>query len=358
VPKLLPVAALPLLLLACSSAPPDPGGAPAKTDAEHRREAVQGLHDAYLTDLETLISAVKDLQARAPAPADRGWDAASDAQAIAAMRADWVRARTAYEHVEGALAPLFPDIDASIDARYDDFLTMLAAQGGDQDLFDGTGVTGLHAVERILYADVAPARVVAFERSLPGYVPAAFPATAAEAAAFKTQLCAKLVADAEELAAQWTPADIDEAIAFQGLISLMGEQREKVDKAASNEEESRYCQRTMADLRDNLAGARAAYAFFRPWIASKPGGERTDAAIQEGFTELDGAYAEVPSDSIPEPPATWSAERPTPADLETPFGRLYTTVRNAVDATSPGSVVSQMNVAASSLGFPEFGMGR
>src|SRR5262249_44102286 len=158
-------------------------------------------------------------------------------------------ARTAYEHVEGAIAPLFPDIDVSIDARYDDFMTQLAAQGGDADLFDDRGVTGMHAVERIVYADVTPARVVAFERSLPGYVPAAFPATAAEAAEFKTKLCQKLVSDAEELVAQWTPADIDAAIAFQGLISLMNEQREKVQKAASNEEESRYSQRTMADLR-------------------------------------------------------------------------------------------------------------
>jgi iron uptake system component EfeO len=354
----LPLSALPLALLACSPAPEAPGDAPAKTDAEYRDEAVRGLHDAYLADLQTLTSAVQDLRDTAPTPADRGWDPAADAAAIARMRADWVRARTAYEHIEGALAPLFPDIDTSIDARYDDFMTLLEAQGGDPDLFDGTGVTGLHAVERIVYADVTPARVVAFERTLPGYVPAAFPRTAAQAAELRDQLCAKLVADAEELSSQWTPADIDEAIAFQGLISLMGEQREKVDKAASNEEESRYSQRTMADLRDNLAGTRAAYAFFRPWIASKPGGEAIDAAIQEGFTELEGAYAKVEGDSIPEPPATWSAESPAPADLETPFGQLYTTVRRAVDAASPDSVVSQMNDAADLLGFPMFGGGQ
>jgi iron uptake system component EfeO len=357
--KLLPIAALPLVLLACSKpASPEAGGSPAKTDDQYRAEAVQGMHDALLMDLQTLDQAAIALQQAAPAPADRGWDAAQDARAIASMKDAWVRARTAYEHVEGALAPLFPDIDLSIDGRYDDFMTLLATQGGDHDLFDDVGVTGMHAVERILYADVTPPRVIAFESSLPGYVPARFPGSAAEAAEMKGKLCRKLLADAQELEAQWTPADIDAAIAFQGLISLVNEQLEKVQKASSNEEESRYSQRTMADLRDNLAGARAAYAFFRPWITAKPGGEAIDAGIQEGFAELDVAYASVSGDAIPTPPASWSAESPSAADLTTPFGQLYSAVHRAVDPASGDSVVSRMNDAANVLGFPEFPVAR
>ena len=356
--RLLPIAALPLALLACAPASPT---STAPTDDQYRAEAVGGMHDAYLVDLQTLVHAAQDLQRAAPLPVDRGWDATQDATAIAAMKDAWVRARTAYEHVEGALAPLFPDLDVSIDARYDDFLAQLAAQGGDQDLFDDVGVTGMHAVERILYSDVTPARVVAFEASLPGYAPAAFPATAAQAAAFKSELCGKLVSDALELEEQWTPADIDAAIAFQGLISLMNEQREKVQKASSNEEESRYSQRTMADLRDNLAGTRVAYGFFEPWILAKasPGapardGHAIDGEIEAGFAELDGAYGKIEGDSIPQPPATWSAERPSPGDLQTAFGRLYTVVDDAVDPTVEDSVVAQMNDAATVLGFPEF----
>ncbi len=354
--KPFPIAALPLVLLACASE----GGAPPETDAQYRAEAVHGLHDAYLGDLRALVRAAGDLQRAAPSPADRGWDATKDAAAIAAMKDAWVRARTAYEHVEGALAPLFPDIDVSIDARYDDFLAQLGA-AGDTDLFDDEGVTGMHAVERILYSSVTPRRVVAFESSLPGYVPAAFPATAAQAAEFKSKLCGKLISDARELEQQWTPADIDAAIAFQGLISLMNEQREKVQKASSNEEESRYSQRTMADLRDNLSGTKVAYAFFQPWITAKasPGvpsrdGRTIDGAIEAGFAALDQAYRRVDGDAIPQPPATWSAEAPSAAGLATPFGELYTVVDRAVDPNTASSVVAQMSDAATVLGFPEF----
>jgi iron uptake system component EfeO len=347
--KLFPIAALPLALLAC--APETAGLQP--TDDQYRAEAIRGMHDAYLGDLRTLVHAAQDLQRAAPSPADRGWDAQKDAAAIAAMKDAWVRARTAYEHVEGALAPLFPDIDVSIDARYDDFLVQLGGQG-DADLFDDKGVTGMHAIERILYSSVTPRRVVDFEASLPGYAPAAFPGTAAQAAELKSKLCGKLVSDALELEAQWTPADIDAAIAFQGLISLMNEQREKVQKASSNEEESRYSQRTMADLRDNLSGTEVAYSFFQPWITAKADGRAMDGTIEAGFAELDRAYRRISGDAIPQPPATWSAEMPSPADLQTAFGQLYAVVDAAVDPTVDGSVVAQMKDAASVLGFPEF----
>jgi len=312
------------------------------------------------------VSAAQDLQRAAPLPPDRGWDAKKDAAAITAMKGAWIRARTAYESVEGALAPLFPDLDFSIDARYDDVLAQLEPEG-DKDLFDDEGVTGMHAVERILYSDVTPQRVVTFEETLPGYVPAAFPATADQAAEFKSKLCGKLIADAGALLSQWTPADIDAAVAFQGLISLMNEQREKVQKASSNEEESRYSQRTMADLRDNLAGTKVAYAFFQPWISAKARhgdpsastqcGRAIDGKIEEGFAKLDAAYRIVHGDSVPVPPATWSAESPSAADLQTPFGKLYTVVDAAVDPTIDGSVGAEMNDAATLLGFPTFRMG-
>jgi iron uptake system component EfeO len=360
--KFVAIAVSTLCLAACSHAAAPPDEAPAKTDAQYREEAVQGMHDALLAQLQTLTTAVTSLEADAPAPSDRGWDVTEDADAIGAMRRDWVRARTAYELVEGALAPLFPDIDFSIDARYDDFMSQLASEGGDHDLFDDQGVTGLHAVERILYADVTPERVIAFERSLPGYVPAAFPATAGQASEFKTKLCAKLIADAKELVAQWTPANIDEAIAFQGLISLMNEQREKVQKASSDEEESRYSQRTMADLRDNLEGTTRAFAFFAPWIASKSSSATGPGAsivrdIEQGFDSLGRVYASISSDAIPPPPASWSAENPSMSDLKSPFGQLYTEVEDAVDQTNEGSIVAQMNDAADLLGFPTFSMG-
>lgn len=357
---------LPWVALACSSSSAGStsgGGGAAMTDAQYQTAAVDGMHDALLADIETLLQAVKDIQAAAPEPPDRGWDAQKDAAAIQSMREAWVRARTAYEHVEGALAPLFPNLDFSIDARYDDFMTQLAP-AGDADLFDDKGVTGMHAVERILYSDSTPARVVAFEKSLPGYEAAAFPATAAEAKEFKEKLCAQLVADVTDLNMQWTPAHIDVAIAFQGLVSLVREQREKVVKASSGEEESRYSQRTMADLRDNLLGSTAVYGLFRPWILSKKSSDPTkdgatiDAAVQKGFDALDVAYKAVSGDAIPPPPADWSAEMPSQTDLATPFGQLYQKVDATVDPTQASSITSELDDAAAVLGFPEFKGGK
>lgn len=333
-------------------------GGSMKTDAEFRAATVAGMHDALLQDIQALGDAAKAIQAAAPQSS--AWDPVADAKALHDMRSAWVDARTAYEHVEGALAPLFPNIDFSIDARYDDFMTELAAQGGDPYLFDDSGVTGMHALERILYSDTTPARVVTFEKALPGYKAAAFPKTSQEAADFRLKLCGKLLSDQMDLQDQWQPANIDIAISFQGLISLMNEQREKVVKASSNEEESRYSQRTMADLRDNLLGSKAAYALFQPWILSKQStdprkdGKTIDAKILKGFAALDAAYGAVTGPAIPEPPATWSAEMPSAKDLETPFGRLYSSVHAAVDPASSDSVVAQMNDAAALLGFPEF----
>lgn len=217
-------AALALAALACSSE---------KTDADYRSDVVSGMRGGLVADLAALVSASKALQAAAPTPAGRGWDATQDAAAIAGMKSAWMDCRTAYEHVEGATAPIFPDVDATIDSRYEDFLAALP--GGDADPFDGEGVTGMHAVERILYADVTPARVVQYESTLPGNRPAAFPATDSQASAFKTGLMQKQIDDAQTLHDQWEAAtNYDLDAAFSGLISLMDEQHEKVDKASTD----------------------------------------------------------------------------------------------------------------------------
>lgn len=335
--------------------------APALTDAQHIELITAAMHDELLKDLDSLVLAVTDVQSAAPSPLGRGWSATQDAAAISAMKSAWVRARAAYEHVEGAFAPIFPDLDAALDARYDDYLTELLASGGDPNLFDDRGVTGLHGIERIVYFADTPKRVVDFEKSLPGYIAARYPSTEAEALEFKNKLCGRTVADASELKKQWGPAKINIAVAFQGLIALMNEQREKVTKASTNEEESRYAQRTMADIRGNLDGTTTIYAIFRPWLLTKRNatdptkdGPAIDAKIQAGFAKLATTYGAVPGDAIPEPPATWSAETPSPADLASPFGQLYTHVREAVDPAKESGVVYQMNEAATLLGFPQF----
>lgn len=341
----------------------------AMTDTQYQSAVVSGMRTSFITDLQNLVTYSQALQTAAPTPADRGWDATQDATAIAAMKAAWTGCRAAYEHIEGATAPIFPDIDATIDSRYDDFLASLP--GGDSYLFDDQGVTGMHAVERILYSDVTPARVVAYESTLTGYVASAFPGTAQEASDFKTLLVSKQIADAQLLHDQWEAAkNYDLGAAFQGLVSLMNEQREKVDKASTDQEESRYSQTTMTDIRDNLAGTERVYGLFQPWIQSKPAptpdggasgdagapqdGKALDAAIEAGFAKLQALYDGVTGDGIPQPPSTWSSVNPTATDLATPFGVLYSGVQAAVDPNEPGSIVAEMNAAAVLLGFPQF----
>jgi iron uptake system component EfeO len=321
------------------------------TPDSYEKQVTDGMRATIAADLAKEKQAAIELMNAAPTPKGRGWDAKEDAQAISTMKAAWQRARTAYERVEGAVAPLFPDIDMATDARYDGFLTALGGQG-DPNLFDDSGVTGLHAIERIVYSDQIPASVVAFEETLPGYAPAAFPATEAEAAEFKAKLCQKLVDDIAEVEAAWGSAELDLDGAFGGLIALMNEQREKVKLAATGEEESRYSQRTLADLRDNLEGTRTAYALFAPWIRSK-GGEDADMAVTSGFEALAKAYDAEPGDAIPAPPPTWSSIDPSEEDLATPFGELFSVVTTAVDPNREGSIVDEMNDAARLLGYPQ-----
>jgi iron uptake system component EfeO len=348
-----------LAILGCSSSAGDSGP---KTDAQYQAEVTNAMHDSVAADVADLLAAARDLQAAAPTPAGRGWDATTDAAAITKMKDAWRRTRIAYEHIEGAVAPIFPEIDNTTDARYDDHLTQLAGKG-DPDAFDGAGVTGMHAIERILFSNQIPRAVVDFEKTLPGYAPAAFPKTEAEATSFKTKLVQKLIDDVTKLQSQWTPAQVDLGAAFQGLVSLMNEQLEKVNKAATGEEESRYAQMTLFDLHQNLAGTIEIYGIFEPWIRSKTNkapekdGPTADAKILAGFQTLQTLYDGYAGDAVPQPPETWSSDHPTTADLATPFGKLFTAVKTAVDPATPGSIVDSMNHVADVLGFPEFKAG-
>ena len=240
------------------------------------------MHDTFATEIATFLKASQDLQAAAPTPAGRGWDATQDAAAIAAMKDAWKRFASRTSASKGPLRHCF---SSSISRRRTLRRYLVALKGaGDTNLFDDQGVIGQHAIERIIFSAEIPTYVVDFEKALPGYAPAAFPATEQEAADFKAKLCGKLVSDITTLQSDWKPAAIDSATAFQGLVALMNEQREKVNLAATQQEESRYAQRTLADLHDNLAGTVNAYNLFKPWILSKADGAAIDASVQLAST--------------------------------------------------------------------------
>lgn len=334
----------PAALLALSFA----AGACAPSRADRERDATRAVKDQIAADLTALAQAAHDLQAAAPAPDADGWNATQDAAAVAQMRAAWHRARAAYEHVEGAIAVLFPTIDVSIDARYDAFI----ATAPDDNLFDGQGVTGMHAVERILWADQIPARVVQFESALPGYRAAAFPANAREAQDFRDALLARLVADADQMEREFRPLALDPASAFRGVIGSLQEQREKVDLAATAEEESRYAQDTLADMRANLEGSRRTFTAFRPWLEGE--GRVTLAAdIDARLGAIQARYDALPGDALPEVPAGWNPDAPTAEQLATPYGTLREALATETDRTRQDSLVGMMNQAASAMGIPE-----
>jgi iron uptake system component EfeO len=319
-----------------------------KTDADFQTDVSVAMHATITEDLVDLAQATRRLQAAAP---NRAWNPVTDAAAITDMQNAWKVARIAWEHVEGAIAPAFAGFNVSMDARYEDFLPGLGPTGDDNP-FDGTGVVGMHAIERILFAAEIRPEIVAFESSLPGYKPAAYPATDHEAIAFKTQLVQRLIDDTTALSDAWQPTAVDLGTAYLGQVSLMNEQQEKVNLAVTGAEESRYANVTLFDLRNNLDGTQKAYDLFRDWIRSKSSAESSDQQIQSKFDSLRTTYQT--GDSLPDIPKDWSSEHPTQDNLNTAFGALWQQIRTSVDPHSHGSVVFEMNQIATMLGFPEF----
>lgn len=320
------------------------GASPAQLESDAQR-AVKG----FITEeLKHLSGAAQELAAAAPAPDADGWSAQADRAAVEAMRAAWRKTRAAYERIEGAIAVLFPDIDESIDARYDGFI----ATGGDANLFDGEGVTGMHAIERILWSDAVPPAVLDFESKLSGYVAPAFPRTLEEATAFRDGLVARLVDDAARMERDFAPLALDSATAFRGVIGSMEEQLEKVELAATAEEESRYAQHTLGDMRANLEGAERTFAAFRPWLAAVATDPTLVEKIEAGFAALESAYGAMPGDAIPPVPAGWNPDAPGAEALATPYGKLRALLVAQCDPKEAASVVALMSQAADALGIP------
>ena len=196
-------------------------------------------------------------------------------------------------------------------------------------------------------------RIAQFLMPNHAYTPAAFPADATQSAAFKNDLCARLSVDAADMRDQVAPLALDSAAAFRGVIGSMAEQYEKVALASTGEDESRYAQHTLGDMRANLSGGADIYAAFTPWLVSLEGGEAVDGDIQAGFARVEAGYAAIAGDAIPEVPPDWNADAPSEADLATPYGQLFTLLSVEADPTIDGSLVARMTAAADLLGIPQ-----
>jgi iron uptake system component EfeO len=347
---------IPLAAVALLAVVPAAGcGSEGKSESQLKADIVSSMHALMLTEIQGLYQAALDLQAAAPSSFS-GWDPSKDSGAtIDAMKEAWTRTRLHWERAEGPVAPMFADIDDAIDARYEELLMMLNG-AGDPDPFDGQGMIGMHAIERILYAP-GPPDVVDYEKSdiltAMGSKPATWPTSDMQAAEFKNGLCQRLVTDTQTLLNQWKTKTIDLSAVFTGLTGLVSAQAEKVGLAALSHQESRYSQTTMADLRSNLSGTRDVYDLFGDWLATKAYGTTLDKNAMAAFDRLDAEYQMVAGDAIPDPPSTWS-NPPSANDTVTPFGALYIAVTDEADPSRAGSAVDTMNQVAHVLGLPEF----
>ena len=293
--------------------------------------------------LDALVQAATEMHDAAPA--DRGWDPTLDAALIDSMKQAWMRAHDAYEHAEAAVEPLFPDEHLTIDGRYEVFMT---SGERERNPFDDRIVVGLHAVERILWYDAIPQYVLDFEDGIPLGFRAALPANDSQALLFKTQLLSQLVAEATRVRDLFA-SRLDLGRVLDGLVASLQEQKDDVSKRAFGQDESRYAQRSMDDLRSQLEGARAVYGAYRPWLLEWPDGADVDAKIGSGFDALSAAYAAIDGDAIPAGPEPWRPLHPSDADLATTFGRLFSAASTAGATAEDGSLAFELNVAAMGL---------
>jgi iron uptake system component EfeO len=318
-----------------------------ESDANLEDRATLDVKDYIDGELNKLVTAAEAIEAAAPKPDADGWNVDADTAATDDMKAAWADARDAYEHVEGAIAVLFPGLDVATDARYDAFIEVTP----DDNLFDDKGVTGMHAIERILWADWQPASVVAFESALDGYVPAATPVNKQEADDFKNELAARLVKDVKKMRDDFKPLALDSATAFRGIIGSIEEQREKVVLAATAEDESRYAQRTLDDMRANLEGGQKVYAAFEPWVKTAAGDALNDE-IKVELGKISDAYEALEGSAIPMVPEGFNPDQPTDKQLATDFGQLWTLLTHETDPEQE-SLVARMLEAADAMGIPQ-----
>jgi iron uptake system component EfeO len=305
---------------------------------------------ALAPDLDALVQAATELHDAAPLPVGRGWDATLDAAAIDAMKRAWIRGHDAYERVEVAIEPLFPDLHGAVDGRYEEAMT---SGERERDPFDTRIVTGFHAVERILWSDAVPEAVMEFEHNLPlGFDPR-YPATAEQARDFKNKLVNGILGTATVLRDRLA-AKIDVGRVLGGVVALLAEQKADLNRAAFGQDESRYARRSMTDLRSGLAGARVVFEAYRPWLAATPDGVEAARKIDAGFVTLAAAYDAIEGEATPDAPPRWKPLHPADDALATPFGRVFSAIAAASETGNPTSLAFALDRAAITLGLPPY----
>ena len=154
--------------------------------------------------------------------------------------------RQAWERIE-PIAELFGDLDASIDARVDDY------KGG----VDDPNFTGWHRIEYAIFD----------QKNLKGMAP----------------LADRLLADTQELQTRIGDLSFEPSVVVGGPAALI----EEVASTKISGEENRYAGTGLWDFRANVDGSQKIVALFRPLIAKA--NPDLLAEIETNFTTVDTA---------------------------------------------------------------------
>ena len=175
---------------------------------------------------------------------------------------------------------------------------------------------------------------------------------------FKTELVQKLIDDASSCTTSGSRPRSTSAPRSRAWSALMNEQKEKVNLAATGEEESRYAQhhavRSAQQPRRHQEDLRRCSS--RGSQTQAGGDDADDHDREPASTTLDDALRRrSPGDALPAGARRLELAtcRPRPISRRRSAccGRR---VHDAVDPTADGSVVFEMNDVATLLGFPEF----
>src|SRR5262245_64509004 len=93
-----------------------------KSDAEFETDIALSMHQSITQDLADIVKAAHEIQGAAPT---RAWNPIRDHDAILQMQNSWKSMRIVWENIEGSMAPMFPALNVTLDARYEDFLVAL-----------------------------------------------------------------------------------------------------------------------------------------------------------------------------------------------------------------------------------------
>jgi len=161
------------------------------------------------------------------------------------------------------------------------------------------------------------------------------------------------VDDTAMMLQKFEPLALDSTTAYGGVLGSMREQIEKISLAALGEDESRYAQHTLADMRANLDGGFATLQAFQPMFEAKGDDAlKIYDSIEKSFMSVQDYYDKTSGDSLPAVPATWNPDAPSVADLKSKYGQLYTFVHTETDEANDKSLVSLMLLGAKTTGIP------